>query len=84
MTLSLALSCVGLNFLWKNFGEDFFHFPCVEPDTLVAVLRRIQIECLLIAEKNDELLLENHDMGLVGSKALPEANASTAKRKWPN
>ena len=36
------------------------------------------IACLLVAEKNNELLLENHQSRPTGSKAFPEANATIA------
>ena len=34
------------------------------------------IACLLVAEKNNELLLKNHQSRLTGSIPLPEANAT--------
>ena len=36
------------------------------------------IACLLVAEKNNELLLQNHQSHPTGSKAFPEANATFA------
>ena len=36
------------------------------------------IACLLVAEKNNELLLKNHKSRPTGSKAFPEANATFA------
>ena len=36
------------------------------------------IACLLVAEKNNELLLQNHQSRPTGSKAFPEANATFA------
>ena len=36
------------------------------------------IACLLVAERNNELLLQNHQSRPTGSKAFPEANATFA------
>ena len=36
------------------------------------------IACLLVAEKNSELLLHNHQSRPIGFKAFPEANATFA------
>ena len=36
------------------------------------------IACLLVSEKNNELLLQNHQSHPTGSKAFPEANATFA------
>ena len=36
------------------------------------------IACLLVAEKNNELLLQNHQFRSIGFKAFPEANATFA------
>ena len=36
------------------------------------------IACLLVAEKNNELLLQNHQSRPTGSKAFPEVNATFA------
>ena len=36
------------------------------------------IACLLVAEKNNEILLQNHQSHPTGSKAFPEANATFA------
>ncbi|KAI9174685.1 hypothetical protein LWI28_021248 [Acer negundo] len=35
------------------------------------------ISCLLVAEKNNELLIKNHESHPTGSKAFPEVNANT-------
>ena len=37
------------------------------------------ISCLLVAEKNNELLLQNHQSRPTGSLPIPEANANTYK-----
>ncbi|WP_216668075.1 hypothetical protein, partial [Proteus mirabilis] len=37
------------------------------------------ISALLVAERNNELLIKNHQSRPTGSKAFPEANAATVK-----
>ncbi|XP_076912570.1 uncharacterized protein LOC143570946 [Bidens hawaiensis] len=67
--------------LWKDLKADLtikgkFYFPLLEMNGTIS------------AEKNNELLMKNHQSRLTGSLAIPEANAATnndtkdSGKKW--
>ncbi|CAM8956104.1 unnamed protein product [Rhodiola kirilowii] len=62
--------------LEKTFSTFYASNVTLQQQYRVRVSKGIQklIACLLIAEKNNELLIKNHQSRPTGSKAFPEAN----------